>query len=60
MEPTNLVRLKKYQMHQKPHLPTKTCANCGKPFAWRKKWQKMWIEVKYCSERCGRNKNRLA
>jgi hypothetical protein len=23
-----------------------------RPFAWRKKWAKVWDEVKYCSERC--------
>ncbi|MFM8753701.1 MAG: DUF2256 domain-containing protein, partial [Phenylobacterium sp.] len=25
-----------------------------RPFAWRKKWEKVWDEVKYCSERCRR------
>jgi hypothetical protein len=29
---------------------------CKKPFAWRKKWEKNWENVKYCSERCRRNK----
>ena len=24
---------------------------------WRKKWAKVWEEVKFCSERCRRNKN---
>jgi hypothetical protein len=43
-------------MHQKPHLPTKTCATCGRPFTWRKKWEKVWHEVKYCSERCRKHK----
>ena len=33
-------------------LPEKTCATCGKPFTWRKKWEKVWDEVKYCSDRC--------
>jgi len=37
---------------KKANLPTKTCAHCGRPFAWRKKWEKMWNEVKYCSEKC--------
>lgn len=23
-------------------------------FQWRKKWEKVWAEVKYCSERCKR------
>ncbi|MFZ9718089.1 MAG: DUF2256 domain-containing protein [Chitinophagaceae bacterium] len=38
--------------HKKPFLPQKTCLVCGRPFAWRKKWEKNWEEVKYCSERC--------
>ncbi|MGN6397234.1 MAG: DUF2256 domain-containing protein [Mucilaginibacter sp.] len=37
---------------KKQHLPVKNCAVCGKPFAWRKKWEKVWEDVKYCSERC--------
>nr|WP_246387891.1 DUF2256 domain-containing protein [Chiayiivirga flava] len=40
--------------HSKPHLPSKTCAACGRPFAWRKKWEKVWEQVRYCSERCRR------
>jgi hypothetical protein len=42
---------------KKQHLPEKTCVVCGLPFTWRKKWAKNWEEVKYCSERCRRNKN---
>ncbi|MDT7829632.1 DUF2256 domain-containing protein [Pricia sp. S334] len=42
--------------HKKRHLPSKICATCGRPFTWRKKWQKDWGQVKYCSERCRRNK----
>lgn len=33
---------------------TKTCPVCQRPFEWRKKWEKVWDEVKYCSERCRR------
>ena len=40
--------------HAKPNLPRKTCARCGRPFAWRKKWERVWDEVRYCSERCRR------
>ncbi|AIJ37245.1 Zinc finger protein [Flavobacterium psychrophilum] len=29
---------------------------CNKPFAWRKKWEKVWDEVKYCSDKCRSNK----
>jgi|TARA_B110000967_G_scaffold52889_1_gene54209 hypothetical protein len=42
---------------KKQHLPSKTCIVCERPFAWRKKWALNWQEVKYCSERCKRNKN---
>jgi hypothetical protein len=37
---------------KKQHLPQKTCAECGRPFVWRKKWEKNWDEVKYCSDAC--------
>jgi hypothetical protein len=40
--------------HRKPHLPTKTCIACQRPFAWRKKWERDWDAVLYCSERCRR------
>ena len=39
---------------KKQHLPEKTCAYCQRPFLWRKKWQRCWDEVRYCSERCKR------
>ncbi|MEM1151214.1 MAG: DUF2256 domain-containing protein [Pseudomonadota bacterium] len=42
------------QRRKKSDLPTKTCPVCGKPFSWRKKWERVWDEVKYCSERCRR------
>ncbi|MDX1995637.1 MAG: DUF2256 domain-containing protein [bacterium] len=37
---------------KKQHLPTKICAVCNRPFTWRKKWEKNWDEVKYCSDAC--------
>ena len=40
------------KMRKKADLPTKPCATCGLPFAWRKKWEKVWDEVRYCSDRC--------
>jgi hypothetical protein len=36
----------------KQNLPEKNCSQCGKPFAWRKKWERVWDEVKFCSDRC--------
>ncbi|WP_258101562.1 DUF2256 domain-containing protein [Marinoscillum pacificum] len=41
---------------KKTDLPTKICPVCQRPFSWRKKWSKTWEEVKYCSERCKRNR----
>ena len=41
---------------KKEHLPEKICLVCLKPFSWRKKWEKVWTEVKYCSEKCRRIK----
>lgn len=51
MESTNIVWAMK-----KANLPTKICSICGRSFTWRKKWAKDWDQVKYCSERCRRNK----
>ncbi|QNF31570.1 DUF2256 domain-containing protein [Adhaeribacter swui] len=42
---------------KKQHLPVKVCIVCQKPFTWRKKWEKVWAEVKYCSERCRKTKS---
>lgn len=41
---------------KKSQLPTKTCITCGRPFAWRKKWERCWEEVKHCSEKCRKNR----
>ncbi|MEQ8624932.1 MAG: DUF2256 domain-containing protein [Vicingaceae bacterium] len=42
---------------KKEHLPQKICPVCEKAFSWRKKWERDWEMVIYCSERCKRNKN---
>ena len=34
----------------------KTCQACGRTFAWRKKWEKDWDVVRYCSDGCRGNK----
>lgn len=36
----------------KQDLPTKPCAECGRPMVWRKRWARVWDEVRYCSDRC--------
>ena len=40
------------KMRKKSDLPTKICAACGRPFAWRKKWERDWDNVRYCSDAC--------
>lgn len=42
---------------KKANLPTKTCQCCGLAFVWRKKWQRDWEQVRYCSDRCRDGKN---
>jgi Protein of unknown function (DUF3253)/Uncharacterized protein conserved in bacteria (DUF2256) len=29
---------------------------CGRTIEWRKKWERNWADVKYCSDRCRRNR----
>ncbi|ENM3928705.1 DUF2256 domain-containing protein [Vibrio cholerae] len=43
--------------HKKAYLAQKICPVCQRPFAWRKKWQQCWDDVKYCSERCRRHRS---
>ncbi len=30
----------------------KVCRSCGRPFSYRKKWENVWDEVRYCSKKC--------
>ena len=39
-------------MIKKSDLPSKICANCHQTFFWRKKWNRAWEEVKFCSKKC--------
>jgi hypothetical protein len=41
---------------KKENLPEKVCVTCKRPFTWRKKWEKVWADVKYCSDKCRMNK----
>jgi hypothetical protein len=36
-------------------LPTKTCATCGRTITWRKRWERDWDDVRYCSAACRRH-----
>ncbi len=35
-------------------LPTKPCSVCGRTITWRKKWERDWESVRYCSDACRR------
>ncbi|MBM4095944.1 MAG: DUF2256 domain-containing protein [Planctomycetes bacterium] len=45
---------------RKSDLPSKECAACRRPFTWRKKWKKVWDQVRYCSDACRRGKSARA
>lgn len=34
----------------------KACAACGRRIEWRKKWERDWEKVRYCSDACRRAK----
>ena len=34
-----------------PH-KEKICRTCGRAFSWRKKWERDWDVIKYCSDAC--------
>lgn len=36
--------------------PAKVCASCGRRFEWRKRLERAWDEVRYCSNACRRRK----
>lgn len=40
----------------KQALPRKPCAACGREMSWRRRWARTWDEVRYCSERCRRQR----
>ena len=35
---------------------SKSCVVCGRTIEWRKKWERNWNDVRYCGEKCRRNK----
>jgi hypothetical protein len=43
---------------KKENLPQKICMVCHRPFSWRKKWEKVWDQVQYCSDRCRKNRGK--
>ncbi|MDF1763048.1 MAG: DUF2256 domain-containing protein [Oleibacter sp.] len=49
------MRSNKGSVIKKTDLPEKICAQCRRPFSWRKKWERCWQEVRFCSDRCKRD-----
>tara|TARA_Y100000022_G_scaffold171726_1_gene158333 strand:+ start:973 stop:1113 length:141 start_codon:yes stop_codon:yes gene_type:complete len=43
---------------KKSNLPHKICPVCKLPFSWRKRWERDWESVKYCSERCRKTRTK--
>lgn len=37
-----------------PAVPEKTCASCGRTITWRRKWERDWDAVRFCSDGCRR------
>ena len=35
---------------------SKTCVTCGRTIEWRKKWERDWDQVKFCSDACRAHK----
>ena len=49
-----LERLAMPPIQRRPVPPPKTCVSCHRPFTWRKKWERDWQGVRYCSDACRR------
>jgi hypothetical protein len=45
--------------HNAPR-PEKVCPVCKRPFQWRKKWERDWDRVLYCSDKCRRDAKKAA
>lgn len=39
-----------------PDRATKPCSVCGRDIQWRRKWERDWENVRYCSDACRRRK----
>ena len=48
-------RKHKAQQPAGDHAP-KTCLTCGRTIEWRKKWERDWDTVKFCSDACRTHK----
>lgn len=41
------------------NIESKICKSCGREIEYRKKWEKNWSSVLYCSDECRQNKSRF-
>jgi hypothetical protein len=48
----------KAHVEAKTQHASKTCVTCGREITWRKKWERDWDSVKYCSDPCRSHKPR--
>jgi hypothetical protein len=48
------------KQQKKKDFPSKICIVCNRAFNWRKRWEKVWDDVKYCSDKCRTNKIKQA
>ena len=39
------------EKNKKTNLPSKICVICNRPFTWRKKWERSWDEIRFCSKK---------
>lgn len=37
---------------KKSLMPSKVCPVCNRGFTWRKKWERDWEQVRFCSDAC--------
>lgn len=54
-----MTREVRVQMPRRTHdtpRPEKLCPVCQRPFQWRKKWERDWDRVIYCSDGCRRGR----
>jgi hypothetical protein len=38
------------------NLPEKPCVACGRRITWRKKWERDWEHIRFCSDACRRHR----
>ena len=39
-------------MTKPTHPESKPCIVCGRSITWRKKWERDWENIRYCSDKC--------